>query len=149
MAAKKRGRPSKLSPEIREKLLSAIRSGNYLEDACSYAGIDYSTFRRWMIRGEEAQTGEYGEFYETVKSLEASVIVELVGEWRARMDSWQSIAAFLEKRFPGRFGRRRVELAGVGGGPIEIEIADAKAQLEEKLEKLTRRTSEDAGDSDD
>ena len=148
MAERARGRPSKLSEETKKKLYEAVSKGNYLEDACLYAGISYNTFRRWMIRGEEAQTGEYREFYETVKSLEASVIVELVGSWRERMDSWQSIAAFLEKRFPERFGRRRVELLGSGGGPIEIEIADAKAELEEKLERLARQTGEDAGDSD-
>lgn len=148
MAERARGRPSKLSEKTKKKLYEAISEGNYLEDACLYAGISYNTFRRWMIRGEEAASGEYKEFYDTVKSLEASVIVELVGSWRARMDSWQSIAAFLEKRFPERFGRRRVELAGVGGGPIEIEIADAKAQLEEKLENLARQRGKDAGDSD-
>ena len=148
MAGKRTGRPSKLSPEVTLRLYSAIRQGSYLEDACFFAGIDYSTFRRWMIRGEEAESGEYRELYLSVKRLEASVAVELVGEWRAKMDSWRSIAAFLEKRFPERFGRRRVEIAGEGGGPIEIDLASAKEALAVKLEKLARRAGEDAGDSD-
>jgi len=145
MAETRRGRPSKLSPEVLGRLYSAIRQGNYLEDACSYAGIDYSTFRRWMIRGEEAQSGEYREFYDAVKVLEASVTCELVALWRTKMDSWRSIAAFLEKRFPERFGRRRVEIAGTGGGPIEIELANAKDALARKLERLA---GHEAGEPD-
>jgi hypothetical protein len=148
VTGKKAGRPSKLSPEVLGRLYAAIRQGNYLEDACAYAGIDYSTFRRWMIRGEEAESGEYSELYETVKGLEASVTVELVGLWRTKMDSWRSIAAFLEKRFPERFGRRRIEIAGEGGGPIEIDLASARETLARKLEKLARRAGEDAGDPD-
>ncbi len=138
MARRKRGRPSKLSPEVADRLCSAIGNGNYLQDACCYAGIDYSTLRRWMIRGEEATRGEYREFYEMVKTVEATMIIELVGSWRARMDSWQSIAAFLERRFPEKFGRRRVEIMGEGGDPIELEPADAKASLEEKLARLRK-----------
>jgi len=146
MAGRKRGRPSKLSPQIVDRLCYAIENGNYLEDACCYAGIDYSTFRRWMIRGEGATRGEYREFYKKVKAIEASMIVELVGSWRAKMDSWQSIAAFLERRFPEKFGRRRVEIMGEGGGPIELELAGAKASLEEKLARLLRHGDGSEGD---
>lgn len=48
-----RGRPGKLTPEVQEKILEAIRDGNYYEAACAYAGITYRTFRYWMERGEE------------------------------------------------------------------------------------------------
>jgi uncharacterized Fe-S cluster-containing radical SAM superfamily protein len=61
------GRPSKLTPEVQEKICNAIRAGNYYEAACAYAGIDYSTFRRWMIKGEKAKKGKYHEFCEAVK----------------------------------------------------------------------------------
>lgn len=42
MTGKRKGRPSKLSPEVSRRLYSAVRQGSYL-DACFYAGIDYST----------------------------------------------------------------------------------------------------------
>ncbi len=47
-------RPSKLTPEITKRLTEAIRAGNYYEAACGYAGIHYSTFRKWMQKGEVA-----------------------------------------------------------------------------------------------
>ena len=53
------GRPTKLTPEVQERLTSAIRAGNFYEAACGYAGIDYRTFRRWMERGERESRGPY------------------------------------------------------------------------------------------
>ena len=44
-------RPTKLTGEVQDRLVMAIRAGNYLETACAYAGIDYSTYRRWFKRG--------------------------------------------------------------------------------------------------
>lgn len=35
-----RGRPTKLTAEVQERLTSAIRAGNFYEAACGYAGID-------------------------------------------------------------------------------------------------------------
>jgi len=32
------GRPSKLTPEVQERLRQAIRAGNYYEAVCAYAG---------------------------------------------------------------------------------------------------------------
>ena len=32
-------------------LIEAISEGNYYAVACNYAGIHYSTFRRWMVQG--------------------------------------------------------------------------------------------------
>lgn len=55
-------RPTKLTPEIQKKIVAAISSGNYYEAACQYAGVDYATFRRWLIKGEEAKSGKYCEF---------------------------------------------------------------------------------------
>ena len=48
------GRPSKLTPEVTKRLTEAIRAGNYYEAACAYSEIHYSTFRKWMQKGETA-----------------------------------------------------------------------------------------------
>lgn len=47
------GRPSKLTPERQQQLVDLIAAGNYLETACAGANIDYSTFRSWILRGQE------------------------------------------------------------------------------------------------
>lgn len=66
MSKRRVGRPSKLTPEVKKRLIDAIKAGNYYEPACRFAGIDYSTFRKWMQKGEQAKSGQYFEFFEEV-----------------------------------------------------------------------------------
>ena len=49
-------RPSKLTPEVEERILSAVRAGTSIAGAAGYAGIDSSTFHRWMERGDPSGT---------------------------------------------------------------------------------------------
>jgi hypothetical protein len=46
------GRPSKLSVEVAEKLISALKRGSYIKPACEAAGISYPSLRTWIQRGE-------------------------------------------------------------------------------------------------
>lgn len=55
MAAKKRGRKSKYSQARHGTIVEALRAGNFNEAACQAAGIDGSTFYRWLERGEEGE----------------------------------------------------------------------------------------------
>ena len=104
------GRPSKLTPEITKRLTEAIRAGNYYEAACAYAGIAYSTFREWMVKGEKAKSGKYREFMEAVKKAEHEAEVRMVAMWQKHMpENWQAIATFLERRYPDRWGRKRLD----------------------------------------
>ena len=45
-------RPTKLTVEVRDRIVAAIRAGNYPEAAAQAAGISPSTFYRWLGRGE-------------------------------------------------------------------------------------------------
>ena len=47
------------APDIRERLLDALRIGSYREEACEYAGIDNRTFTRWMERGHRQQAADH------------------------------------------------------------------------------------------
>ena len=55
MSKARGGRPSKLTPEVQEKIVTAIRAGNYAQVAAVYAGIGERTFYRWMERGEKSK----------------------------------------------------------------------------------------------
>lgn len=47
------GAPLKLEDaKLRNALLANIRKGTRLRNACEVAGVDYSTFRRWLRDGE-------------------------------------------------------------------------------------------------
>jgi transposase len=117
------GRPSKLTPEVQEKICNAIRAGNYYEAACAYAGIGYSTFRAWIVKGENAKSGKYREFLEAIKKAECEAEVRLVAMWQKHMpENWQAIATFLERRYPDRWGRNRLDVNMKHSGDIEVEI---------------------------
>ena len=117
------GGPSKLTPEVIKRLTEAIRAGNYYEAACGYAGIGYSTFRTWMVKGEEAKSGKYREFMESIKKAEHEAEVRMVAMWQKHMpDNWQAIATFLERRYPERWGRKRLDIEH--SGEIGIKIVD-------------------------
>ena len=117
------GRPSKLTPEVQERISQAIRAGNYYEAACAYAGIDYSTFRRWIIKGEKAKSGRYYNFCEAITRPEHEAEVRVVAMWQQHMPvNWQAIATFLERRYPDRWGRKRLDIEH--SGEIGIKIVD-------------------------
>ncbi len=120
------GRPTKLNDEVTDKLVKAIAQGNYYEAACAYAGIDYSTFRNWMTRGEEDKKGEYFEFFEAIKKAEAAAELRLVQEWQKHIpNNWQAIATFMERRYPDRWGKRdRLDLNHQGNIDIKVELPE-------------------------
>jgi len=119
-----RGRPSKLTEEVKDKLVKAIGQGNYYEAACAYAGIDYSTFRNWMNKGEEENDGEYFDFFEAIKKAESAAELRLVQEWQKHIpNSWQAIATFMERRYPDRWGKRDRQDINLRG-ELGIKIVD-------------------------
>lgn len=119
---KKGGRPSKLTPEVKKRLLDSLRLGNYYEAACAYAGIDYRTFRNWMKRGEEASSGQYFQFFHAVKRAEMEAESRMVAQWQSHMrHDWRAAKDFLARRFPERWANReKTEVTGKDGGPIEV-----------------------------
>ena len=117
------GRPSKLTSEVKARLVQAIEAGNYYEAACGYAGITYTTFRNWMIKGENAKSGKYREFFEAITRAETVAEVRMVAQWQKHMpEDYRAIRDFLERRFPDRWGRKdkvQQEISGPDGGPIQ------------------------------
>lgn len=102
-----RGRPSKLTPDVVQRLVKAIEAGNYYEAACAYAGISYGTFRRWMVDGENATRGKYRDFYEAITRAEQTAEVRMVAQWQQHMPmDYRAIRDFLERRFPQRWGKK-------------------------------------------
>ena len=55
-------RPTALTPELQERICTAIRAGAPPETAAIYAGVAARTYYRWMARGEREQRGEFWQF---------------------------------------------------------------------------------------
>lgn len=95
------GRPSKLTPVVSETLLALLRIGQFREVACRYAGIDPSTFYRWVTDPRP----RYVAFREAVEHAEAIAAVQIVANvvklsrTNARAGIW-----WLERRYPAEWG---------------------------------------------
>lgn len=122
---KKNGRPSKLTPEITERFLTAIKLGATYELACKYAGITYQTLLNWRERTEPA----FLEFFEALTRAEGQAVIQWLavlekhgaatGQWAA----WK-----LERRYPETFGRR---------DKITIDVKQLDSDIERELAILT------------
>lgn len=96
---KKIGRPTKLTPELQEKICKYVANGNYFTTACQAVGISYQTYLNWLERAkaEEAATkteeteeateghnggGLYLDFFEALKIADAQAEAERVSRIR-------------------------------------------------------------------
>lgn len=60
------GRPTKLTPELRDSIVSAIEDGNVVETACEAYGVSEDSFYEWMRRGKEEPGTAFSEFSDSV-----------------------------------------------------------------------------------
>jgi hypothetical protein len=115
-------RPTKLTPEVEERLVHAISEGATYKDACACAGISFQTFLNWKKRAQRAveQVGErdgepeetadqFVEFFDHVKRAKGEAAVgwlAMIGK-AARRD-WKAAAWMLERRYPESYDRNRL-----------------------------------------
>ena len=61
---------SRLTPELQDKIVSAVALGNYHYVAAQSNGVSESTFNYWMSRGsddlEEGKKTRYVDFYNAI-----------------------------------------------------------------------------------
>ena len=116
-------RPTKLTVETQERIIKAIKLGNYAETAACYAGVHKSTYYRWMERGKKAKSGKFREFYDAISQALAQAEVRAVKVIHdALEDDPRAALRFLERRFPSRWGNKRKEDNPSTENPIELRI---------------------------
>jgi hypothetical protein len=164
------GRPTKLTPETTERILTAVRAGNYLETACNYAGVTYSTVWRWLKDADEPRAPKAKrEFRDALARARAEAEIRVGGAViksalggtlvrrtvRTLRDGTQELQEdyappdgrvgleFLSRAFPEHWARRQaVEVTGAAGGPIQVEQATSIAVLAERLAELDASAQE-------
>jgi transposase len=126
-AKRPRGRPPECTPELTEKIASAVRGGNYLEIACGLNGISRAALHVWLKRGNDAneKDGRYKLFVDAMQqaiayaeAADVQVIdraakgLKVVGEKDnkpviERVDpDWKAAAWRLERKNAKRWGRK-------------------------------------------
>ena len=128
-----RGRPPKLTPQVQDKILTAIRAGNYFDAACGYAGIGKGVGNEWLARGKgdhpRGKTKLFADFAEQVERARAESEAHAVAVIRNAMPtSWQAAAWWLERTNPKKFGRK-FQLAEETEGGAKIDSAALLAKL--------------------
>lgn len=136
MAKRSRGRPSKLTAELIEKVASIVRAGNYLDTAARFCGVSRVSFHEWMKRGHAQKRGIYREFLNAMEEAQAAADVrDHLRITKASEKDWRAAVEHLKLRNQSRYGARRLEVSGPDGSPVQVE-SSASAGLLELFTKL-------------
>ena len=118
------GRRTKLTPEVQDRILQAVRAGLRYREAALAAGIDERTFYNWKRRGEEAKSGIYFQFFQSLKEAEARGELALLARIQAAsQETWQAAAWILERRHRERWGRN-LDITSGGHQLIKLTWGD-------------------------
>jgi transposase len=119
-------RPTKLTAELQERIVTAIRAGSYAEQAAAYAGVHRATYYRWLAQGKDTARGACHDFYEAVTRAEAEAeVAAVLTIRRAATKHYQAATWWLERRFPQRWGR--------------VDRVDPQSLLRTEAEKTARQ----------
>jgi hypothetical protein len=116
------GRPSKYTPEVIERLITAIKLGAPYKHACDYARISFETLCQWQRK--------YPELVDQLKEAEGAAVVQWLAkiEKAASEGNWQAMAWKLERRYPESFGRK---------DKITVDVKQLDSDIERELALLT------------
>jgi len=130
-------RPTKLTIGVQSQIITVIKAGNYIETAAAYAGISKNTLYDWLKRGEREKQrvnknskakirkleADFVEFSDAIeKALAEAEIRDVTIIAKAAEEQWQAAAWRLERKFPDRWGRRKLDIEH--SGEIGIKIVD-------------------------
>lgn len=168
-----RGRPPRLNQQLIDSISNFVKTGCYFETAAIASGVPKPTFYLWLklahahrAAKEKAETtGEaitetpfqrnLLKFLDAIeRAASEAELADLITIRTASKDNWQAAAWRLERKHPGKWGRRDTmvnEHTGADGGPIQTENSDTSglkpgeedALLKRHYERITRLRDQD------
>lgn len=151
-----RGRPTKLTRKIIERVATGIRLEMTHKAAAVRARISEASFYAYLERGRlDAAAGEdsiYVEFLEAIERAEADAQASALATiWDAINDgTWQAAFRMLESRYPERFARRSpvavqqtVQVAGQGPQVVQVNLRELEGFTPEQLRALAYDDDQD------
>jgi hypothetical protein len=143
------GRPTALTDEVADQLVTMLRAGNYLHVAVRAAGVPKRTFADWMQRGlsplaKHKQFRELRERIESARAAGQARHVALIS--KAATDDWRASAWLLEREYPHLWGAVSVRLRQPEEEPEVAEVVvpdedDPFREVDELAEARRRRTA--------
>jgi len=138
------GRPTKLTPQTAERILEAMRVGNYFHVCCEYAGVSRTTGWSWMQRGRDAiamaeehdidvpeSERPYVEFLNDVTAARAHAEVRLVtavASAALQDKEWRAAIEILKRGFRENW---REDTVVQHTGSVDVRADESLAHLEE------------------
>lgn len=123
------GRPTTVTPEVREKYIKALKLGNFKETAAESAGVKLRAIQRFVA----TQTDESETFRRQCEEAETNVEIQLVGlQFSAALGGdLQAGRWLLSIRKPHLYGQQRELLREVRRiiGRLEKERAELRREV--------------------
>jgi hypothetical protein len=142
--------PPKLTLALIDEIVMAVRAGNYIETACAYAGIHKDSYYEWLKIGAAAKTKDEATLtererlclsfsYRIAQAWAFAEVQDMTAIGEAGKTEWTALAWRLERKIPGRYGRRK-ETEPETAVPFFLdEFMQAVLERREKrLERLRR-----------
>ncbi len=136
-------RPTKLTPEIQQKIGDGISLGLTYSLAASAAGVTYQTFNQLMKLGRDSTSGKYFEVHKHIEQKNAEGALRILQKLNdaAKAGNCQVCMWILERRFSEDFGRRVYRKTNVVSENlnqnVEIRVMDTDRVRGEILDKLS------------
>jgi transposase-like protein len=114
MAYRGSGAPTRLTPEISDRIVALVRRGSYRETACAAVGVSSRTLRRWLQRARDGgpHSQRYKRFAEAVDRAEAEAeSIAAAAIIQAGKEDWRALAWILERRGPQRWNPKHARKA--------------------------------------
>jgi hypothetical protein len=134
------GQPTKLTPEVHDRIVQVVSAGNYLKTAAQFAGISVTTLTNWMARGRAAnalaESGQpvpeeeqrYLVFLAAVTQAETQAEVAAVTHWRrAFADDWRAARDYLGRKRPEQWAAKTTVSISSDEAERRIEAATLEA----------------------
>ena len=131
-------RPTKLTPEIQQKIGENIPLGLTYALAASAARITYQTLNDWLKRGQTEKSGKYYQFYQYIQKRNADAAKTLLESLNssAKAGDTRICLWILKRRLAPDFGRRVYRKTNVVSENlnqnVEIGVMDAD-KIREKI----------------
>lgn len=91
-----RGRPNECDESVIARIVTAARAGVVLRRIHNHAGVDKSTFFRWMARGKEGEE-PFATMMQKLQAARGQLEVELLAKAGDGESGWQGSAWILNR----------------------------------------------------
>lgn len=122
---RRRGRPTKLTPELADAIVALLINGNYRIHAAKALGVIKSTWDNWITQGYRFPDGIYGQFLGRVEVAEAQFKARGVN-MVANSGNPKLVLKYLGIKDPRHFGEYRGEL-----GELKRRLAEREKEVAE------------------